>query len=73
MIYYFSEINNKYNFMGGINMRFREVEKHVESVERLSEKKAEPKFKQIKPETEITYEEACEFWDNFFSHEIPEE
>lgn len=54
-------------------MRFREVEKHVESVERLSEKKAEPKFKQIKPETEITYEEACEFWDNFFSHEIPEE
>lgn len=54
-------------------MRFREVEKHVESVERLSEKKAEPKFKQIKPETGITYKEACEFWDNLFSHEIPEE
>ena len=39
MIYYFSEINNKYNFIGGFDMRFREVEKHVESVERLSEKK----------------------------------
>ena len=54
-------------------MRFREVERHMESVERLSEKKTELKFKQIKPETEITYEEACEFWDNLFSHEIPEE
>lgn len=73
MIYYFSEINNKYNFMGGDDMRFREVERNMESVERLSEKKAEPKFKQIKPETEITYEEACKFWDNLFSHEIPEE
>lgn len=73
MIYYFSEINNKYNFMGGFDMRFREVERHMETVERASWKKEEPKFKQIKPETEITYGEACEFWDNLFSHEIPEE
>ena len=54
-------------------MRFREVERHMETVERASWKKEEPKFKQIKPETEITYGEACEFWDNLFSHEIPEE
>lgn len=53
-------------------MRFREVERNVESVERLSEKKVDAAFKQIKPETEITYEEACVFWDDLFSREIPE-
>ena len=47
-------------------MRFREVERNIER-EKLNTDKKEEGFKKIKPETNITYEEACDFWDNLFA------
>lgn len=44
---------------------FREVERNIER-ENLNKKKEEEGFKQIKPETDMTVEEAMNFWDNLF-------
>ena len=53
------------NFIGGITMRFREVEKNIER-EKLKKEKEEG-YKQIKPETNISYKESCEFFDDLFN------
>lgn len=45
-------------------MRFREVERNIEK-EKLNKKKEEG-FKKIKPETNITVDEAKNFIDNLF-------
>lgn len=44
--------------------RFREVEKNIEK-EKINKDKEEG-YKKIKPETDITYEEANAFWDKLF-------
>lgn len=46
-------------------MRFREVERNIER-EKLNKDKEE-EFRKIKPETNITYEEVCGFWNNIFA------
>ena len=46
-------------------MRFREVERNIEK-EKLNKKKEE-EFKKIKPETNITVDEAKNFIDNLFA------
>ena len=46
-------------------MRFREVERNIER-ERLNKDVEEEGFKKIKPETNITHEEACDFWESLF-------
>ena len=45
-------------------MRFREVERNIER-EKVNEKEEE-NFKKIKPETNITVEEAKRFFDDLF-------
>ena len=45
-------------------MRFREVERNIEK-EKINRNKEEA-YKKIKPETDITYEEANAFWDELF-------
>ena len=45
-------------------MRFREVERNIEK-EKLNKKEEE--FKKIKPETNITVDEAKNFIDNLFA------
>ena len=45
-------------------MRFREVEKNIEN-EKIKQNKEEA-YKKIKPETDITYEEANAFWNELF-------
>lgn len=47
-------------------MRFREVERNIER-EKLNKDKKEEKYKQIKPETNMTVEEAKCFVDNLFA------
>lgn len=54
------------HFYGGIIMRFREVEKNIEN-EKLNENKKEEEFKKIKPETNMTMEEAEAFWNDIFA------
>ena len=49
---------------GVIFMRFREVERNIEK-EKINKNKEEG-YKKIKPETDITYEEANAFWDELF-------
>ena len=56
-------------FLGGIIMRFREfreVERNIEK-EKMNEKKKEEGFRKIKPETDITFEEAEAFWKEVFA------
>ena len=47
-------------------MRFREVERNIEK-EKINKKKEEEGFKKIKPETNITVDEAKNFIDNLFA------
>ena len=47
-------------------MRFREVEKNIEN-EKLNENKKEEEFKKIKPETNMTMEEAEAYWNDVFA------
>ena len=47
-------------------MRFREVERNIEK-EKLNKKKEEEGFKKIKPETNITVDEAKNFIDDLFA------
>ena len=47
-------------------MRFREVEKNIEK-EKLNKKKEEEEFKKIKPETNITVDEARSFVEDLFA------
>ena len=47
-------------------MRFREVERNIEE-EKLNKKKEEEGFKKIKPETNITVDEAKNFIDDLFA------
>ena len=47
-------------------MRFREVEKNIEK-EKLNKKKEEEEFKKIKPETNITVDEAKNFIYDLFA------
>lgn len=44
---------------------FREVEKNIER--ELKKDKKEENYKKIKPETNITVDEARSFWDNMFA------
>ena len=46
-------------------MKFREVERNIEE-ERLNKEKEEEGFKKIKPETNITIEEARSFIEDLF-------
>ena len=46
--------------------RFREVERNIE-IEKMNKDKKEENYKKIKPETNITFEEANRFWDNVFA------
>ena len=48
-----------------MRFRFREVERNIER-EKLNKDEEEEGFRKIKPETNITYEEANNFWDNLF-------
>ena len=50
---------------------FREI-KEVHEI-KDNRKEEESGYLAIKPETNITFEEACAFWDNLFSQEIKEE
>lgn len=45
---------------------FREVREIKEVKEDQDRKRNEEGFRTIKPETNITFEEAQEFWDEFF-------
>ena len=47
-----------------IFMRFREVEKNIENEKNKQNK--EEAYKKIKPEADITYEEANAFWNGLF-------
>ena len=47
-------------------MRFREVERNIEK-EKLNKKKEEEGFKKIKPETDITIDEARAFIYSIFA------
>ena len=47
-------------------MRFREVERNIEE-EKLNKKKEEEGFKKIKPETNITVDEAISFIEDLFA------
>ena len=49
-------------------MRFREVERNIEE-EKLNKKKEEEGFKKIKPETDITIDEARSFIYSIFASE----
>lgn len=47
--------------------RFREVEKHFDAEDRMIKKEEEKKeFLEIKPETNITVDEARTYWDMMF-------
>ena len=46
--------------------RFREVERNIER-EKLNRDKREENFKKIKPETNISVDEAKNFWNNMFA------
>lgn len=48
-------------------MRFREVERNIEK-EKLNKKKEE-RFKKIKPETNVTVDEARSFVEDLFTSE----
>lgn len=50
---------------------FREI--RVREVNRKEDKVAEEGYKKIKPETDITFEEAQNFWDNIFNNMSEEE
>jgi hypothetical protein len=50
-------------------MRFREVERNIEQ-ERLNVKKEDENFKKIKPEEEMTVEDAKAFWNELFAKGI---
>lgn len=45
-------------------MRFREVENNIEN-EKIKQNKEEA-YKKIKPETDMTFEEAEAFWNDVF-------
>ena len=45
---------------------FREVERNIER-EKMNEKKKEEGFRKIKPETDMTFEEAEAFWNEVFA------
>ena len=47
-------------------MRFREVERNIER-ENLNKDKKEENYKKIKPETNITLDEAINFVENLFA------
>ena len=47
-------------------MRFREIERNIEE-EKLNKKKKEEGFKKIKPETDITIDEARSFVEDLFA------
>lgn len=47
-------------------MRFREVERNIEREKLNKNKKEEEGYKKIKPETNMTYEEACNFLNGLF-------
>lgn len=51
---------------------FREI-REVREIKNDNRKDEENGYLEIKPETGITFEEACAFWDNIFSQEIKEE
>ena len=52
--------------MGFGRRRFREIrEREVEKFQ-LKEEREHFKFQDIKPETDITFEECQNFWDNYF-------
>ena len=45
---------------------FREIREIKDDFEVKHKKEKEEEFKKIKPETNITYKEACDFWNNLF-------
>ena len=45
-------------------MRFREVERNIENEK--NNKNEEESYKKIKPETDMTFEEAEAFWNEIF-------
>ena len=45
-------------------MRFREVERNIEKEK--NEQNKEEAYKKIKPETDMTFEEAEAFWNEIF-------
>lgn len=51
---------------------FREI-REIREIKNDNKKEDETGYLEIKPETGITFEEACDFWDDLFSHEIEEE
>ena len=58
------EENSFYNERKAIFMMFREVEKNIEN-EKIN-KNEEESYKKIKPETDMTFEEAEAFWNEIF-------
>lgn len=48
-------------------MRFREVERNIEKEKLVKDKKKEEGYKQIKPETNITFKEAKAFIESLFA------
>lgn len=52
---------------------FREIREIQEIKDEKRKEEEETGYLEIKPETNITFEEACSFWDDLFSHEIEEE
>lgn len=49
-------------------MRFREVERHIdeERLVKAEEKKENENYRKIKPESNMSVEEARSFWDSMF-------
>ena len=52
---------------------FREIREIREIKDEKRKEEEDTGYLEIKPETGITFEEACAFWDNLFSQEIKEE
>jgi hypothetical protein len=46
-------------------MRFRKI-KTRKKVERITDKRESKKYRNIKPETDITFDEATQIWADFF-------
>ena len=54
-------------FLGGIIMRFREFREVERNIEREKMNEKEEGFRKIKPETDMTFEEAEAFWNEVFA------
>lgn len=78
MIYNFRDKNKFYRWRSyqepkeEVMRGFKEI-REIREIRDEKREEEEKGYLEIKPETNITFEEACAFWDNLFSQEIKEE